>query len=125
MNNDIYIIRHHNNITTTSGTTSGTTSIYDTLSLMLFINTLNIQRLPEKGFSGRPILFSLKNFNVSVSSLGGNCEATGEALVNSLPGAFSGYTATLNTPNQLNINTLRRGAFNLWEQIKINFNVKH
>ena len=170
MNNDIYIIRHRNSIRTTSATTSGTASIYDSLLLMLFINTQNILRLPEKGFSGRPILFSFENCKTSVSSLDGNCEATGEALVNSLPGAFesyykakakerqgmrndlnpdivqnsaqsdtgrvrdklaekagafSAYTATLYTTNQLNINTLRRGALKFWEQIKININVKH
>ena len=144
-------------------------SINNTL-LTIQKNTLS---LPEKVFSGRPILFSFENCISSVSSLDGNCEATGEALVNSLPGAFesyykakakerqklsegrgkkkdvqisapllddtgrvrdklaekagafSAYTATQYTTNQLNINTLRRGALKFWKQIKININVKH
>ncbi len=125
MNNDIYIIRHHNDITTTSGTTSATTSIYGTLPLILFINTDNTMNLPEKDFRDVIISFSFENVLVSASSLGGNCQASGELSVISSPGPLADTPLPYRIPSGLFINALRLTGPANWKHIVIKTNIKH
>lgn len=125
MKNDIYIIRHHNNIRTTSGTTSGTTSIYDSLPLILSINTHNTLSLPEKDFRDVIISFSFENVLVSASSLGGNCQASGELSVISSLGPLADTPLPYRIHSGLFINALRLTGPANWKHIVIKTNIKH